>query len=92
MTTAEWRREYQRKYYQAHKEKAQAYQRLYNLTHKKTKKKTGRRVNNHFRVSFDCPREEAKLTFNSCDLINAHGDKAVRMVNQILSGERMFTV
>ncbi len=34
----EARREYQRRYYQAHKEKAKEYQRQYNLTHKKKRK------------------------------------------------------
>ncbi len=35
LSTAEARREYQRRYYQMHKEKAKEYQRQYNLTHKK---------------------------------------------------------
>ena len=35
LSTAEARREYQRQYYQKHKDKAKEYQRQYNLTHKK---------------------------------------------------------
>ena len=39
----EIRREYQRQYYQKHKEKAKEYQRQYNLTHKKRRAADGAR-------------------------------------------------
>ena len=42
----EKRREYQRRYYQAHKEKAKEYQRTYNKTHKKAKRHAVKRLNN----------------------------------------------
>ena len=59
----EIRREYQRQYYQRHKEKAKEYQRQYNLTHKKKARGRGK-------ANFDCPREEVRSTFNTADLMH----------------------
>lgn len=82
---AEARREYQRRYYQMHKEKAKEYQRLYNLTHKKKRGGKGK-------ANFKAPREAAKLTFSLHDIQGAAPEKVSRMVNQITSGERMYTI
>jgi len=86
LSTAEARREYQRRYYQMHKEKAKEYQRQYNLTHKK-KLRAGRG-----KSSFVAPREVIRTTFHSADLMHAPVEKTVRMLDKILSGERFFTM
>ena len=86
LSTAEARREYQRRYYQMHKEKAKEYQRQYNLTHKK-KLRAGRG-----KSSFVAPREVIRTTFHSSDLMHAPVEKTVRMIDKILSGERFFTM
>ena len=86
LSTAEARREYQRRYYQMHKEKAKEYQRQYNLTHKK-KLRAGRG-----KSSFVAQREVIRTTFHSSDLMHAPVEKTVRMIDKILSGERFFTM
>jgi hypothetical protein len=80
------RREYQRQYYQKHKEKAKEYQRQYNLTHKK-KVRGGRG-----KASFECPREKKRMTFNTADLMHSPSEKTLKMLKQILSGDRIFTM
>ena len=79
------RQEYQRRYYQEHKEKAKEYQRLYNLEHKKKRGGRGK-------ANFIAPREARKMAFNAHDLMAAHDDRAVWMLDQILSRERLFTM
>ena len=86
LSTAEARREYQRRYYQMHKEKAKEYQRQYNLTHKK-KARGGRG-----RSSFTAPREVVRTTFNTSDLMHAPVEKTVKMLEQIIKGDRLFTM
>ncbi|MBN1212666.1 MAG: hypothetical protein JXA92_08825 [candidate division Zixibacteria bacterium] len=86
LSTAEARREYQRRYYQMHKEKAKEYQRQYNLTHKK-KARGGRG-----KSSFTAPREVVRTTFNTSDLMHAPVEKTVKMLEKIIRGERMFTM
>ena len=85
LSTAEARREYQRRYYQVHREKAKEYQRLYNLTHKKKRGGRGK-------ANFVCPREATRSTFNTCDLMNAPVEKTIKMLEKIISGERLFTM
>jgi hypothetical protein len=85
LSTAEARREYQRRYYQMHKEKAKEYQRLYNLTHKKKRGGRGK-------ANFICPREATRMTFNTCDLMNAPVEKTIKMLEKIIAGERLFTM
>lgn len=82
----EIRREYQRQYYQKHKEKAKEYQRQYNLTHKK-KARGGRG-----KASFNCPREKVRTTFNTADLMHSPVEKTVKMLEKIINGERLFTM
>jgi hypothetical protein len=86
LSTAEARREYQRRYYQAHKEKAKEYQRQYNLTHKK-KARGGRG-----KASFMASREVIRKTFNTSDLMHAPVEKTVKMLEKIIKGERLFTM
>ncbi|MEA2030316.1 MAG: hypothetical protein U9N55_01810 [candidate division Zixibacteria bacterium] len=86
LTTAEARREYQRQYYQEHKEKAKEYQRQYNLTHKKkVRGEAGR-------LDFKCPREVIRTTFNSTDLMHAPVEKTIQMLEKIIKGDRFFTM
>jgi hypothetical protein len=86
LSTPEARREYQRRYYQVHKEKAKEYQRLYNLTHKK-KARGGRG-----KANFVCPREVVRTTFNTSDIMHSPVEKTLRILEKIISGERLFTM
>lgn len=86
LSNAEARREYQRRYYQMHKEKAKEYQRQYNLTHKKKLRsgpgKTGQAA----------PREVVRATFNTADIMHAPVEKTIRILEKIIKGERFFTM
>ena len=86
LSTAEARREYQRRYYQMHKEKAKEYQRQYNLTHKK-KARVGRGKN-----SAIASREVVRTTFNTSDIMHAPVEKTLKMLEKIIRGERLFTM
>jgi len=86
LSTPEARREYQRRYYQMHKEKAKEYQRLYNLTHKK-KVRGGRG-----KANFICQREVVRNTFNSSDIMHAPVEKTLKILEKIINGDRFFTM
>lgn len=86
LSTAEARREYQRRYYQMHKEKAKEYQRQYNLAHKK-KATAGRG-----KSGFISPREPVKTTFNTSDIMHSPVEKTVQILEKIIKGERLFTM
>ncbi len=86
LSTAEARREYQRRYYQMHKEKAKEYQRQYNLTHKK-KARGGRG-----KTSFLQSREVVRSTFNTGDIMHSPVEKTLKMLEKIIRGERLFTM
>ena len=82
------RREYQRQYYLAHREKAKEYQRQYNLLHKKKQRLPGAKGKN----ALDFKREPAKLTYNSHDIMHAPAEKTLRILQKIIAGEKMFTM
>jgi hypothetical protein len=86
LSTAEARREYQRRYYQLHKEKAKEYQRQYNLTHKK-KLRAGRG-----KTGSSAQREVVRSTFNTTDIMHSPVEKTVKMLEQIIKGQRLFTM
>ncbi|MEW5795354.1 MAG: hypothetical protein AB1772_03240 [Candidatus Zixiibacteriota bacterium] len=86
LSTAEARREYQRRYYQMHKEKAKEYQRQYNLTHKK-KARVGRGKSNML-----ASREVVRSTFNTADIMHSPVEKTLKILEKIIRGERMFTM
>jgi len=86
LSTPEARREYQRRYYQLHKDKAKEYQRQYNLSHKK-KVRGGRG-----KANFVCPREVIRGTFNTADIMHAPVEKTLKILEKIISGERLFTM
>jgi hypothetical protein len=85
LSTAEARREYQRRYYQLHKEKAKEYQRQYNLTHKK-------KARGGSRSGFKAPRQVVRTTLNAEDLMHSPAEKTIKMLEQIIKGERLFTM
>ncbi len=86
LSTAEARREYQRRYYQMHKEKAKEYQRQYNLTHKK-KARVGRGKSNMI-----ASREVVRSTFNTADIMHSPVEKTLKILEKIINGERLFTM
>jgi hypothetical protein len=86
LSTAEARREYQRRYYQMHKEKAKEYQRQYNLTHKK-KLRAGRGGK-----GMSSGRDPVRSTFNTADIMHSPVEKTIRMLDKIIKGERFFTM
>ncbi len=86
LSTAEARRDYQRRYYQMHKEKAKEYQRQYNLTHKK-KARVGRGKSNML-----ASREVIRGTFNTADIMHSPVEKTLKILEKIIRGERMFTM
>jgi ribosomal protein L13E len=86
LSTAEARREYQRRYYQMHKEKAKEYQRQYNLTHKK-KARLGRG-----KSSATASREVVRSTFNTADIMHSPVEKTLKILEKIIKGERLFTM
>src|SRR3989304_10252849 len=85
LSTPEARREYQRRYYQLHKEKAKEYQRQYNLTHKK-------KAHGRGKTSFSSSREVVRSTFNTADLMHSPVEKTLKMIQKIINGERLFTM
>ncbi|HUV31107.1 MAG TPA: hypothetical protein VMY05_08485 [Acidobacteriota bacterium] len=85
LSTAEARREYQRRYYQMHKEKAKEYQRQYNLKHKKKTRSRGK-------SNIEAPREVLRTTFNTADIMHSPVEKTLKMLEKIIRGERMFTM
>lgn len=85
LSSAERRREYQRRYYQMHKEKAKEYQRQYNLTHKK-KLRGGRGKNGML------SRDAVRSTFNMADIMHSPVEKTIWMLQKIINGERFFTM
>jgi len=86
LSTPEARREYQRRYYQLHKEKAKEYQRQYNLTHKK-KARGGRG-----KANFVCPRESVRQTYNTSDIMHTPVEKTLKILEKIINGDRLFTM
>jgi hypothetical protein len=86
LSTDKGRKEYQRRYYQTHKEKAKEYQREYNRTHKK-KARIGRGTSNML-----ASREVVRITYNIDDLQEAPPEKTEKILRQILNRERMFTM
>ncbi len=82
--TARDRREYQRLYYQQNRDKALAYQREYNRVHKKKVR---------FPSLTESDRKRLKKTsYNVSDIMKASPEKTVRMIEQIVKGERAFNV
>lgn len=80
------RRQYQRDYYRQNKEKVREYQRLYYHAHKKKLRGADGEE------EYVCPRESVRSTFHSVDLMRAPVEKSIRMLRQIIDGERSFIV
>jgi NAD+--asparagine ADP-ribosyltransferase len=83
----EWRREYQRRYYESHKDKAKEYQRQYNATHQASKKRRHTSTSKGKNVGkVYIPKEG----YHASDIMHAPADKAARILNKILRGEEVF--
>jgi hypothetical protein len=85
LSTVEARREYQRCYYQMHKEKAKEYQRQYNLKHKK-------KLGGRGKGEMVAPREVVRKTFNTADIMHSPVEKTIQILEKIIKGERFFTM
>jgi hypothetical protein len=85
LSTAEARREYQRRYYQMHKEKAKEYQRQYNLKHKK-------KLGGRGKSGLIAPREVVRQTYNTADIMHSPVEKTIQILEKIIKGERFFTM
>ncbi|MFA5052013.1 MAG: hypothetical protein WC544_03050 [Patescibacteria group bacterium] len=83
--TAKARQEYQRRYYQLHKEKAKEYQRQYNLKHKK--KAQGGRGRKGPRAQ----RETVREVFNDDDIMGSVPGQTEKMLRKVVKGERGYT-
>lgn len=81
---SEARREYLRDYYRRNREKAREYQRQYNLTHKKKIRMERNR--------FVSGREQIREAFTVRDIMHSPTEKALKIVTQILKGERLFVL
>ena len=80
--TPEHRKEYQRKYYQEHKDKAHEYQRTYNAK-KRAEKRRKRKLNT--RIKFAGP--EPILPQN---LAHLTAEQILRIFNKVKSGKAVF--
>lgn len=78
------RRKYLKEYYLKNKAKAQAYQRDYHIKYKK--KLSGVNMN------AIKGKNVVQDVFNLRDLMQASPDRAASMVNQIIKGERIFSL
>jgi hypothetical protein len=73
------RREYQRRYYAAHKDKARIYQHHYNQTHKKKARPAA-------------PRRVVRTTFTRSDIMHLpFGGGTERILNDIVQGRKSLT-
>ncbi len=55
------------------------------MTHKKKARGKGK-------VGFSAPREVVRSTFNTTDLMHSPVEKTLKMLEQIINGERFFTM
>ena len=81
---SEARREYLRNYYLRNREKAREYQRQYNLRHKK-KIRTDR-------SRFLSQRQTIQEAFTSRDIMHSPTEKALKILTQIVKGERYLVL
>lgn len=79
------RREYQRLYYLAHKEKAKEYQRNYSLTHKKKQLPKNKNAT--------CPRPLTDEVLTVVDIFDptVPPEKASKLLDDIFKGKRTLT-
>jgi len=86
LSSAEARRDYQRKYYQMHKEKAKEYQRIYNLTHQKKKDTKSKNPPK------EAEREEKTTSCNYYKFMNLPIEKTIKMLEKIINEEITFKI
>ena len=90
-STPEDRARYMHEYYLKHKEKARKYQRLYHRAHSEeinAKRRQKRRLENTQPIK----REPYKATYHASDIMHMTAEKSIRVIEQILSGERGFKI
>ena len=76
----EWRKDYQNKYYETHKPQAKEYQRQYAREHKKKLR---------YEPTCHAPTQKfVKTVFTVQDLQSVTGDKLLKRLTKVLSGER----
>jgi len=78
------RREYRLRYYRENREKLLAYQREYARKYRRKAKFTDGEV--------QALRQSIRHTYNICDIMKACPEKAARMVDGIIRGERFLTM
>ena len=81
--TTQAQRDYQRRYYMEHREKAKEYQKDYNRRTKSSSRPCGRRR--------QIERQSIQATYTSSDLLHAPTEKTIRMIEQVIRGERGLT-
>lgn len=79
------RRAYLREYYQKNKERAREYQRQYSLKHRRKSTAPGC-------SSSGTGREAFRTVFNMGDIMQSPTEKSLKILEQILKGERFFTM
>lgn len=84
----EHRRDYQREYYQRHKERAKEYQRRYALRQREERAKP----RNGRDPKFKAVREVIKRSYHTGDIMHAPTEKAIKMFEKIIKGERGFVM
>lgn len=77
----ERRKEYLRRYYLANRDRAREYQRQYSLRYRRKQRLTGKPV-----------RESVQSSYTVRDIMRLPTEKAVRAINLICRGERVFTM
>jgi hypothetical protein len=84
--TSPERRTYLREYYRKNRERAREYQRQYTLNHRRKSPASCGGPGGTRR------RETVKRIYNAGDIMRATTEQSIRMIDQILRGERHFTM
>ncbi len=83
--TSPERKEYLRKYYRENRERAREYQKQYSLKHK-------RKARSEDLILGKGRREKIRSIFHQGDIMQSPTEKSIKMLDQILKGERFFTM
>ncbi len=83
--TSPERKEYLRRYYRENRERAREYQRQYSLKHK-------RKARAEDLIFGKGRREKIRSIFHQGDIMQSPTEKSIKMLDQILKGERFFTM
>ncbi len=86
--TPEGCKDYQRKYYQAHKEHAKEYQKQYHLCHKKSGPSDRRKRGLH-NIKFE--REQIRTCYTFSDIMHSPVEKTLKILEKTLTGQAAIT-